>query len=149
MAKFVYRMQNILEIKYKTETQAKSHYSNMQARFNEEQDKLEMMFARKKELEDYHRELAVGSLDVKELNESKRAIEYQREAIKKQLVEVKVAQKNLEMARIRLNEIMKDRKTHEKLRENAFEEFLMELSAQEKKEIDELVSYRYGQAEEE
>ena len=132
MAKFVYRMQNILEIKYKTETQAKSHYSNMQARFNEEQDKLEQMFARKKELEDYHRELAVGNLDVKEL-----------------LVEVKVAQKNLEMARIRLNENMKDRKTHEKLRENAFEEFLLELSAQEKKEIDELVSYRYGQAEEE
>ena len=149
MAKFVYRMQNILEIKYKTETQAKSHYSNMQARFNEEQDKLEQMFARKKELEDYHRELAGGNLDVKELNESKNAIEYQREAIKKQLVEVKVAQKNLEMARIRLNENMKDRKTHEKLRENAFEEFLLELSAQEKKEIDELVSYRYGQAEEE
>lgn len=149
MAKFVYRMQNILEIKYKTETQAKSHYSNMQTRFNEEQDKLEQMFARKKELEDYHRELAVGNLDVKELNESKKAIEYQREAIKKQLVEVKVAQKNLEMARIRLNEIMKDRKTHEKLRENAFEEFLLELSAQEKKEIDELVSYRYGQSEEE
>lgn len=149
MAKFVYRMQNILEIKYKTETQAKSHYSNMQTRFNEEQDKLEQMFARKKELEDYHRELAVGNLDVKELNESKKTIEYQREAIKKQLVEVKVAQKNLEMARIRLNEIMKDRKTHEKLRENAFEEFLLELSAQEKKEIDELVSYRYGQSEEE
>ena len=121
----------------------------MQARFNEEQDKLEQMFAIKKELEDYHRELAVGNLDVKELNESKNAIEYQREAIKKQLVEVKVAQKNLEMARIRLNENMKDRKTHEKLRENAFEEFLLELSAQEKKEIDELVSYRYGQAEEE
>ena len=149
MAKFVYRMQNILEIKYKTETQAKSHYSNMQAKFNEEQDKLERMFARKKELEDYHRELAIGNLDVKELNESKKAIEFQREAIKKQLVEVKVAQKNLDMARVRLNEIMKDRKTHEKLRENAFDEFLLELSAQEKKEIDELVSYKYGQMEEE
>ena len=149
MAKFVHRMQNILEIKYKTETQAKSHYSNMQAKFNEEQDKLEQMFARKKDLEDYHRELAIGNLDVKELNDSKKAIEFQREAIKKQLVEVKVAQKNLEMARVRLNEIMKDRKTHEKLRENAFDEFLLELSAQEKKEIDELVSYKYGQTEEE
>lgn len=149
MAKFVYRMQNILEIKYKTETQAKSHYSNMQNRYNEEQDKLEQMFARKKELEDYHRSLATGNLDVSELNDSKKAIDFQRELIKKQLVEVKVAQKNLEMARIRLNEIMKDRKTHEKLRENAFDEFLLELSAQEKKEIDELVSYKYGQEQEE
>ena len=39
---------------------------------------------------------------------------------------------------------MKDRKTHEKLREKAFENFLMELSDQEKKEIDELVSYKYS-----
>ena len=44
---------------------------------------------------------------------------------------------------------MKDRKTHEKLREKAFENFLIELSAQEKKEIDELVSYRYGAGSEE
>ena len=45
MAKFVYRMQNILEIKYKIESQAKSHYSNMQAKLNEEQEKLEASFS--------------------------------------------------------------------------------------------------------
>jgi len=148
MAKFVYRMQNILEIKYKIESQAKSHYSNMQAKLNEEQEKLEAMFAHKKELEDHYRELAMGSLNVRELTEGRNAIEYQRKAIKAQLVEVKVAQKNLDIARARLNEVMKDRKTHEKLRENAFEEFLQELSAEEKKEIDELVSYKYSPTDE-
>lgn len=148
MAKFVYRMQNILEIKYKIESQAKSHYSNMQAKLNEEQEKLEAMFAHKKELEDRYRELAMGSLNVRELTEGRNAIEYQRKAIKAQLVEVKVAQKNLDIARARLNEVMKDRKTHEKLRENAFEEFLQELSAEEKKEIDELVSYKYSPTDE-
>ena len=149
MAKFVYRMQNILEIKYKIESQAKSHYSNMQAKLNEEQEKLEAMFAHKKELEDHYRELAMGSLNVRELTEGRNAIEYQRKAIKAQLVEVKVAQKNLDIARARLNEVMKDRKTHEKLRENAFEEFLQELSAEEKKEIDELVSDKYSPQDEE
>lgn len=148
MAKFVYRMQNILEIKYKIESQAKSHYSNMQAKLNEEQEKLEAMFAHKKELEDNYRELAMGSLNVRELMEGRNAIEFQRKAIKTQLVEVKVAQKNLDIARARLNEVMKDRKTHEKLRENAFEEFLQELSAEEKKEIDELVSYKYSPTDE-
>lgn len=148
MAKFVYRMQNILEIKYKIESQAKSHYSNMQAKLNEEQEKLEAMFAHKKELEDHYRELAMGSLNVRELMEGRNAIEFQRKAIKTQLVEVKVAQKNLDIARARLNEVMKDRKTHEKLRENAFEEFLQELSAEEKKEIDELVSYKYSPTDE-
>ena len=44
-------MQNILDIKYKIESQARSHYSNMQAKLMEEEAKLEQMFARKKELE--------------------------------------------------------------------------------------------------
>ena len=76
--------------------------------------------------------------------DTRKAIDYQRELIKGQLVEIRVAEKNFEMARIRLNEAIKDRKTHEKLREKAFEEFLMELSQEENKEIDQLVSYRYS-----
>ncbi len=149
MAKFIYRMQNVLDIKYKMEAQAKSSYAAAQARLNEEENKLDEMFAQKRYLEDEYRRLASGSINVLELTEGRRAIDYQRNAIKRQLVEVKVAQKNLEAARTRLNEVMKERKTHEKLRENAFDDFLMELSAEEKKEIDELVSYKYGATEEE
>ena len=44
----------------------------------------------------------------------------------------------------RLTEIMKDRKTHEKLKEKAFEQFLQDENARESKEIDELTSYRHG-----
>ena len=149
MAKFIYRMQHILDIKYKIESQARSHYSNMQAKVLEEERKLEQMFARKKELEDNYREMAMGTINVRELADAKNAIEFQRKAIKSQLVEVKVANKNLENARMRLNEVIKDRKTHEKLREKAFDEFLQELSEEEKKEIDELVSYKYSSQDEE
>lgn len=39
---------------------------------------------------------------------------------------------------------MVDRKTHEKLKENEFEEFKSELNSIEKKEIDELVSFKYN-----
>ena len=39
---------------------------------------------------------------------------------------------------------MKDRKIHEKLKEKAFDEFKLELNDQEKKEIDELVSFNYN-----
>lgn len=38
---------------------------------------------------------------------------------------------------------MIERKTHEKLKENAFEEFKEELKGQEKKEVDELVSFKF------
>lgn len=43
---------------------------------------------------------------------------------------------------------MKERKTYEKLKEKAFEQFKIEIEAQERKEIDELVSFRFGAAKE-
>lgn len=149
MAKFVYKLQNILEIKNKMETQAKSVYAEASRKLNAEQDKLEKMLIEKRRLEDHYRELAVGTLAPTEILEARRAIDFQRERIKMQLVEIRVAEKNLELARARLSEAVKDRKIHEKLRENAFEDFLMELSAEEKKEIDEVVSYRFNSEKEE
>lgn len=147
MAKFVYRMQNILDIKYKMENQARSNYATARMKVDEEKAKLEALFERKSQLENKYRESASGTINVMELLEGRRAIDFQKELIKNQLVEIKVAEKNLEIARMRLRDVMKDRKTQEKLRERAFEDFLLELSAQEKKEIDELVSYKYGQAD--
>ncbi len=144
MAKFRYRMQNILDIKNKMENQAKSVYSSARRRLNDEQEKLEILFSEKRELEDVYRRLAAGIINPREMLDAKRAIDYNRDRIKTQLVEVKVAEKNLEMARIRLNEAVKDRKIHEKLREKAFDEFMLELSHDENKEIDQLVSYRYS-----
>ena len=44
-----------------------------------------------------------------------------------------------------ITEAMKESKTHEKLKEKAFESFMKEENAREYKEIDELVSYTYGQ----
>lgn len=35
MAKFIYRMQNILDIKYKLEEQAKQHYMEVRRKLNE------------------------------------------------------------------------------------------------------------------
>ena len=52
----------------------------------------------------------------------------------------------MENARIKLEEAMKERKIYEKLRENAFNEFLEQLEHEEQMEINELVSYRHGKA---
>ena len=59
------------------------------------------------------------------------------------MMNVHVAQKNVEAARLRLNQVMVERKTHEKLKEKAFDEFKQEISYAENREIDELVSYTY------
>lgn len=143
MAKFVYRMQNILDIKSKMEVQARNSFAIARNKLTEEENKLDGLFIKKNNFENSYRNSLSGPIDLKEINQCKLAIEYTKNQIKKQLIEVKVAGKNLEMAQLRLNEVMKERKIHEKLKEKSFDEFLKDLSDQEKKEIDELVSFRF------
>lgn len=70
------------------------------------------------------------------------------EKIKAQKEVVFRAMAEADKARQKLNQCMQERKTHEKLREHQFEEFLQGVNAEERKEIDELVSYRYSRSEE-
>lgn len=146
MAKFVYKMQNILEVKYKLESQAKTNYANASAKLMEEKDKLSKLIDRRTFYENKARELMSSKLDILEIKSCKAAIEKIKADIKQQILQVTLAERNLEHARIKLYEIMNDRKIHEKLRENAFEDFMKEVNAQESKEIDELVSYTYSKA---
>ena len=147
MAKFVYRMQNILDIKNKLEVQARNSYAAARMKLSQEEEKLDRMFEQKKAYEENYRQQLSGNINILQINICKNAIELCKNQIKKQLVEVKVASLNLEAAQKRLGEVMKERKIQEKLREKAYKEFLQELNDQEKKEIDELVSFRFEQEE--
>ena len=147
MAKFVYRMQNILDIKNKLEVQARNSYAAARMKLSQEEEKLDRMFEQKKAYEENYRQQLSGNINILQINICTNAIELCKNQIKKQLVEVKVASLNLEAAQKRLGEVMKERKIQEKLREKAYEEFLQELNDQEKKEIDELVSFRFEQEE--
>ena len=63
---------------------------------------------------------------------------------KVQVSEVDKAKNILEQKRVKLQIAMQERKTQEKLYENAFEEFMREENARESKEVDELTSYVFG-----
>lgn len=146
MAKFFYKMQNILDIKLKLETQAKNEYAIANAQLAEEEEKLNALERRRQEYENRLAELYTDTLDVKEINETAEAVELMKYHKRLQEVNVMMARKKSEEAREKLQEAIQDRKTHEKLKENAFEVFKQEVAASESKEIDELVSYRHGQA---
>lgn len=143
MAKFTYRMQNILDIKIKMENQAKIAYGIANTRLMEEQEKLQAILLRRASYERQAKELVSGTLHMQEIRECKRAIDVMKSKQRAQMMNVHAAEKNLEIARIELNRVMVERKTHEKLREKAFEEFRQEIERAEGKEIDELVSYNY------
>ncbi|MCI5918550.1 MAG: flagellar export protein FliJ [Roseburia sp.] len=143
MAKFQYRMQNILDVKLKIESQAKIAYGIANAKLEEEQMKLQKLIIRRAGYEQQAKELMMGNIDIQEVRNCRKAIDTMKSLIRTQMMQVHVAEKNLEAARKRLNDVMVERKTHEKLKEKAFEAFKQELQYAENKEIDELVSYTY------
>jgi flagellar FliJ protein len=84
-------------------------------------------------------------IDVRKIRENRVAVMKMDEYIALQKQEIAKAAKAVEKARVALQELMKERKAHEKLKENALEEFMKEELATESKEIDQLTSYTYGQ----
>lgn len=145
MSKFIYRMQNILNLKLKLEEQQKMEFAAARKRLDEEDEKLELLFGRKAGYEEEGRRLREDSLNVQDIRDNRNAILQMDDYIAYQKVQVSKAEAELEKERQKLKEAMQERKIQEKLRENAFEVFMKEENAREGKEVDELVSYTYGQ----
>ncbi len=149
MARFIYRMQSILDLREKLEESARNAFAEARLRLDEEEEKLEALKARKAGYEEEARRLREDVIDVLKIKENSDAIERMKERIALQKIEVNKAAAFLEEARLNLQEAMKETKIQNKLKENAFEEFKKELIAEEMKEVDELTSYTYGQKKKE
>ena len=144
MAKFRYRMQNILDIKMKLESQAKIAYGIANQKYLDEQQKLQEIVLRRSSYERILKESMMGTINVKEVTHARADVNTMKTLMRRQMVEVHKAELALEDARRALNEIIQERKTHEKLKEKAFQQFMEEEKAAESKEIDQLVSYTYN-----
>jgi len=145
MAKFRYKMQSILNIKLKMETQAKQEFAMAKLALDEEEEKLAALYLRKQGYEKEAEKLLTGGLRVQDIRDNKAALMKMDEYIKEQKVRIQIAEAAVERARLKLQEVMRERKTQETLRDKAYEEFLREENRKESKEIDELTSYTYGQ----
>lgn len=145
MARFRYSMQNILNIKLKLETLAKQEFSAAKAALDEEKECLQGLVDRKSGYEQESERLLSGRLDLRKIEENKMAVRCMEDYIIRQQVNVDKAERKLQEAIEQLTKVRIERKTHETLKEKAFDEFLMEEKRQESKEIDQLTSYTYGQ----
>ena len=145
MAKFVYRMQSVLNLKIKTENQSRMEFGAAQMRLNEELDKMDRLERR---LEDYllhGEELQKSVLDVQEILFNRNAVENVKAQIEDQKLNIEQAEKIVDEARLKLAKDMQERKMQETLRERAFQEYLQEEKDAEFKESDQRTSFTYGQ----
>lgn len=149
MAKFVYGMQNVLSIKECLETQAKTEYAEANNRLSIEEDAMRRLMRRLDSYQQQAKVLEGEKLDIHKMRRCNDAIRIIKNQITQQAVRIRIAENNVDKAMQKLTEAVQDRKIHEKLKEKAFEQFKLELNAQEMKEIDETVSFNYNNRDEE
>ncbi len=147
MKKFRYHMENLLQVKLKLEEQAKLAYGNARQRLTKEEEKLQELKDRKALYEEEERTLRTAKLDPVRMRQAAEAANIMEQKMKQQIIAVKNAEQRLEVARIRLNHAMVERKTQERLKEKAWENYLLEFEAEERKEVDELNSFQYSNPE--
>lgn len=146
MAKFFYSMQNILDIKLKLEETAKQEYSEARMRLSAEEEKLALLEDRRDSYYREYQEALQGNLDFLKIEECKYSLDVMGDMIIKQNDVIKQRSKELELVRQKLNQVMQERKMHEKLKEKQFDTFKQELNAQENKETDEVAGYQFTHA---
>lgn len=136
MAKFIYKMQNILDIKNKLETQEKTAFAIEVQKLRVEEERLVRIRNEIEYYEDLIRGQGDKQINILEWKRCNEALEYKKNEEKIQIQHIKLAEKNVDIARGRLNKVMVERKTQEVLKEKAFEEFVKELNESEKKEVE-------------
>lgn len=144
MAKFVYRMENVLKLKEQIENQRQMEFIAAQNKVYEEEEKMKELVNRYRQYLNEQKEMATSKINVVKLRQLGEGIEVTKDLIKAAAVQVKVAKKNMEVSQNRLAEAVKERKIQEKLKEKAFESFKQELNKEEMKEIDEVISFNYN-----
>lgn len=150
MARFVYRMQSVLNIKQKTEGQIKMEFAAAQAELNKQIDVLENYITRKenylKEAEELRNE---EKLPLQDILDNQYATAQMDVMIASQLKVVRQHEEIVEKARVKLTKAIQERKMQETLRERAYAEWIEEEKQEEAKENDQRTSFTYTQKQKE
>ena len=119
-------------------------YASQRVALNREEEKRDALIAKKERIEQDIRDMSDGNIHVGDLKHASEGITTMKYLIADQEKAVLREQRILDEKRDALEEVMKERKAQEKLREKAFAQFLKDENAAESKMVDELTSYSYG-----
>lgn len=142
MAGFKFRLQTLLKLKEQFEKNAKNELGVAIMKLEEEKSKLRVIEDNIDITTNDFREACSGVIRPEKIKDLKAYLEHLQLARDKQKENVKRQQKNVDIIRERLVEIMKERKVLENLKEKDFQEYLKEEAKKEQQQVDELVSYK-------
>ena len=144
MARFSFRLQQYLGLKEQIEEQKELEYAKALRKVQEERELLERLIQmRIDEIEALKQQISrrIEPITIRRYNNT---IEKLKHNIITQRERLKAAEVFAENKRLELIEAMKERKVIERARENAFEVYKEEEKAQEFKQTDEMVSFKYA-----
>ena len=119
MAKFIFSLQNILNMKEKLEDQAKNEFSQANLRLVEAEEEHDRRKKRQMDAETALRETVRNLQDIQEVRSREDAVEVLKMFARQQELVVLQRRKEVEVARNKLQEAMRERKTFEKRTEGS------------------------------
>ncbi len=144
MAKFAFRLQGVLNLKTRLEDQQRNVFAQARKALNDEEAKLSNLYDRLEFYESSGRTMRENVLSLQDIKDNQNAISTVKDYIVEQKENVRLAEERLEAERVKLVELMKERKTYERLREKAFDEYLESEKHTEGVVNDEHNSFVYG-----
>lgn len=146
MAKFIFNMQGLLNIKEKLEEQSKTEYGKALTRLEQEKSILLNLKNKKQENILSFRESINKGVKPNYIDNINKYISFIDKKIEEQMQNINKAKEIVEEKRLALLEAMKERKVLETLKEKEKENYFKEELKNEQKIIDEIVSYKYNKA---
>ena len=146
MAKFIFNMQGLLNIKEKLEEQTKTEYGKALAKLEQEKSILLNLKNKKQENILSFRESINKGVKPNYIDNINKYISLIDKKIEGQMQNINKAKEIVEEKRLALLEAMKERKVLETLKEKEKENYFKEELKNEQKIIDEIVSYKYNKA---
>ena len=144
MAKFIFNMQGLLNIKEKLEEQAKTEYGKALNKLEEEKNIFLRLNDEKKENILIFRQNIEKGINPNYIKNMNNYINLMNKKIEQQLENIEKAEEVSEEKRQCLLKAMKERKVLEALKEKEKENYFREELKKEQKVIDEIVSYKYS-----
>lgn len=146
MAKFIFNMQGLLNIKEKLEEQSKTEYGKALTRLEQEKSILLNLKNKKQQNILSFRESINKGVKPNYIDNINKYISFIDKKIEAQIQNINKAKEIVEEKRLALLEAMKERKVLEALKEKEKENYFKEELKNEQKIIDEIVSYKYNKA---
>ncbi|GMQ65034.1 flagellar export protein FliJ [Vallitalea maricola] len=143
MAKFQFRLQNILSVKEKFEEQKRMELSNANQLLEIEEKRLTQLITLRDNNNNLYKKMVSDRITVKDIRDFGEKNKYYTNVVLEQNITVTKANNQVESIRDELKEALIEKKMYEKLKENAYEEYYKEECKEEQKHLDEIVSYKY------